>query len=561
MNNPYRAVQPAKGWWRVQWRDSHQHPLDVELALSCLKDVPGCTLHPQAIEVPHTAWMLSAAESLWELCDVAPPKLEQPAAVDWDPLRPLYGYQQDAASFIVAERGCLVADVMGLGKTSEAIVAAERLRRAYGSDAQAIIVAPLMVRETWKHELLTLGAIESESQFCALATRDLTDPSYRTQGVRYYFLHYDVARAWWSRLTGPARPVAILDEAHWIRNARTQRAKGAAVLAGMCRNRILLTGTPLDNRPSDLWFPLTVATGTRTWGGPLDFRKRYAGAEYNGYGWEDTVPTRSDELRQRMAPFFLRRTAEDVGLQLPSLTRQSMLVDFESRSRGRHDGILSSVDLPTLVRALVSGHVQDDVLPILTALRKVTSRAKVAATVAYVSNALDQGEAVVVSCWEREIAERLRTAIDAPLHRKFLVSGDLPQAQRAAAIESFQQVPSGEPAVMVSTLGTLREGVTLHRARIIVVHDLHWVLNHLLQVEARIHRIGQLRPCQSVWMLAKDSIDTLLAPLLLTKARYAEELLGITAGADALAELELDTTIPQQTVGDHVERLLNAWRA
>jgi SNF2 family DNA or RNA helicase len=114
---------------------------------------------------------------------------------------------------------------------------------------------------------------------------------------------------------------------------------------------------------------------------------------------------------------------------------------------------------------------------------------------------------------------------------------------------------------MVSTLGTLREGVTLHRARIIVVHDLHWVLNHLLQVEARIHRIGQLRPCQSVWMLAKDSIDTLLAPLLLTKARYAEELLGITAGADALAELELDTTIPQQTVGDHVERLLNAWRA
>lgn len=546
----------------MQWRDGQQHPLDVELALSCLKDVPGCSLHPQAIEVPHTAWMLPAVESLWELCDVAAPKLEQPPVAAWSPARPLYDYQQEAADFIIAERGTLVADAMGLGKTSEAIVAAERLRRAYGPDAQGIILAPLMVRETWKRELLTLGAIETELQFCALATRNLNDPSYRTEGVRYYFLHYDVARAWWSRLTGPARPVVILDEAHWIRNARTQRAKGAAVLAGMCRNRIVLTGTPLDNRPADLWFPLTVATGQRTWGGPLDFRKRYAGAEFNGYGWEDTVPTRTDELQQRMEPFFLRRTAESVGLQLPTLTRQSMLVDFDPRSRGRHDGVLHSVDLRTLVKALMSGHVQDDVLPILTTLRKITSRAKVASTVAYVSNALDQGEAVVVSCWEREVAERLRTAIDAPLHRKFLISGDISQTQRAAAIERFQQVPADEPAVMVSTLGTLREGVTLHRARIMVLHDLHWVLNHLLQVEARIHRIGQARPCQSVWMLAEDSIDTLLAPMLLTKARYAEEILGIKAGVDALADLDLDAVeLPQEQLDYQVERVLDRWRA
>jgi len=78
--------------------------------------------------------------------------------------------------------------------------------------------------------------------------------------------------------------------------------------------------------------------------------------------------------------------------------------------------------------------------------------------------------------------------------------------------------------------------VTLHTARLLVLHDWHWVLNHMLQAEARVWRGGQRRACQSVWMMAENSIDTILARVLYTKAR-AMGVVGIDKGIEALEEL------------------------
>lgn len=560
MNNSYSAIQPNAGWWRLLWAEDCRHELAVQLALSCLKDIPGCSLGPKGLDVPHTAWMLAPFEELVELCNVRLPRLPQNVYAEWSPQRSLYPYQVEGVQFILAERGVLLADEMGLGKTYQAAVAAEQLRQARGG--VGFILAPLMVRDNWRQELLAIGAIEHDSQFCALVSKNIDDASFRTQDVRYYFVHYDVADAWWSRLVSidsTQRAVAILDEAHWIRNPRNKRSKAAGVVGGTCRNRILLTGTPLDNRPSDLWFPLTVAAGTRTWGSMLDFRKRYCGAQYNGYGWEDTVATQVNELRERIEPFFLRRTAVGVGLQLPSLTRTAHHVSLDLTAQARHDAILKGVSLETLVRALVSG-VVDDVLPILTGLRQVTSRAKVRATADLACNVLDQGQPLVVSCWEPKIAERILRAIDAPLNRKFLITGEIDQSVRAESIARFQAVPAGDVAVLVSTLGAMREGVTLHRARTILLHDLSWVMNHLLQVEKRIHRIGQTWPCQSIWVLAQNSIDTIMAPILMRKAQYAAEVLGIEAGVDAVDELELGAFDEPLLVEQQLERAMRLWK-
>ncbi len=532
--------------------------MDVSLALSCLRDVPGCNLAPKGFDIPHTAWMLPAFDELVLACGVRPPRLERSDfSRSWKPLKPLYPYQQEGVEFALQEPGVLIADEMGLGKTYQAAVAAERVRQAYGG--VGIIVGPLMVRDTWMRELKSIGAIDQTTQFCSLVSKNLDDPSFRTEGVRYYFLHYDVADAWWSQLMVVKRVVAIIDEAHWIRNSRAKRSRAAQVATGSCRKRILLTGTPLDNKPADLWFPLTVATGTRTWGSPLDFRKRYAGAQYNGFGWEDTVATHVDELRMRLEPFFLRRTADEVGLQLPPLTRVAHRMQLSVKAQAQHDAILEGVSAEALVDALVHG-VVDDALPALTRLRKLTSRAKLQTTADFVANALDQGQSLIVSCWERAIAERLCQHIVAPVNRKFLITGDQPQARRNEAMQRFQDTPRDEASVLVSTLGSLREGVTLHRARIVVVHDLHWVLNHLLQLEKRIHRIGQVRPCQAVWMLANQSIDTIMAPILLEKAKYAKDILDIDAGLDATSDLGLQDFSTSRAVDDHIERALEVWR-
>lgn len=555
VKNPYRLISPSPGWARLFWPKGHEHDLDVRLALSIVRDIPGCQLGDGYAELPHTTWMLDVWDELLEATGQAEPPLPAVTQGPFEPRRPPYPFQQEAIDFALDEGCVLIADDMGLGKSTEAAVAAETMRRASGGSV--VIIAPLMVRGTWKRELLAVGAIEDDSQFCALESRDSKHESFRRE-ARYYFVHYDIARAWWSRLNalGPRKPkVAIVDEVHWVRNSRTQRSKGTLMLAGTCKNIISLTGTPLDNRPSDLWFPLTLTTGARTWGGPLDFRRRYAGAYHDGYGYRDgEEPTHTLELQARLKPFYLRRTAEQVGLQLPALTRSSMRVTLDTPRQREHDDVLQGASLEQIVRAVSRGAVEQ-VLPTLTRLRQITSVAKISTTVDYVHNLLDQGESLVVFCWERETVHRLAGRIDG---HTLTVEGSLPQDTRDEQVRRFQE--GTEPTALLATMGSLREGVTLHRGRIVVMHDLHWVLSHMLQAEKRIHRIGQHRPCQSVWMLADDSIDTILAPTLIRKAELMKDVLGIEAGVDAARDLDLAEVAGEDAVEEQVELALRAWR-
>lgn len=527
--------------------------------MSCLKDVPGCRLNPQGLNVPHTAWMLSAFEELYAACNQRLPALPSAQWVPWDPTRKLYPFQLDGCTFLQSETGALLCDEMGLGKTTQAAVAAESIRRFY--ERPVCIIGPLMVRDTWRRELLAVGAIASVDEFCAVESRDFDHESFqRSDAIRYYFVHFDIAIAWWSQLIRRPFSAVIVDEAHWVKNSKAKRTRGTLMISAAAKRRLLLTGTPLDNRVAELWSPLSIATGARTWGSPIEFRRRYAGAQRMEFGWQDTVPTHTEELQQRMEPFYLRRTVEEVGLELPALQRRVQLVELSDANRKSHDELFDGVDAKKLVRAVMQG-VVDEVLPVLTALRKITSRGKFQATVDYVNNLLDQGTTVLVSCWERATALRLHNAFNADLRFKMLVTGDLDPSKRTDVIDRFQQIPQRNAGVLTATLGAVREGVTLTRARVVVIHDLDWVFTRLLQLEKRIHRIGQSRACQSVWMLAADSADTLLAEALLHKAELAKEVLGIDAGAEAIDALRLDTFVPGDTVDEEVERALAAWRA
>jgi SNF2 family DNA or RNA helicase len=113
---------------------------------------------------------------------------------------------------------------------------------------------------------------------------------------------------------------------------------------------------------------------------------------------------------------------------------------------------------------------------------------------------------------------------------------------------------------LIATYGALREGVTLHRARIVVHHDLHWLLTALLQAEARIYRIGQTRACESIWMIAAGTIDALLAPLLMRKAEAMSAVLGQTKGEDSLRELALLDAAGSLSVDQQLSEALDAWR-
>ncbi len=539
----YKVVCTSDAWARVLWPREQKHDAWMTLAIKTLKRIPGVRDSVCHIELPCTVWMLDEVRALWSRIGDSPYQTLY-HHVRWFPARPLYAHQQPAVDAILGTRGTLLADDMGLGKSASAITAAETIRQTHGGSRPVIIISTLSSRNVWRKELRELGA---GGTFHFLATRDLAT---WVPNADWYFVHFDVTLTWQTKLQGLKACCVILDEAHNIKNGRTQRGKGVYAVVATAPRRIALTGTPMENRPSDLWHLLTMLTGPSTWGSPNDFKIRYGGAQHTGFGLREGEPTHVAELQARMAPFYLRRTALEAGLDLPPLTRHLETVGLSRALQHEHDEVLAATDVAQLVHAIQSGSMRDEVLETLTRLRHVTSVGKIPATVDYVRNAQDQGEGVVVFTWEKNTAHLIAKAIAGA----FVITGDDPQMRREHIIEQFQQTPG---SVLVATLGALRESVTLHTARIVVLHDWHWVLTHLLQAEARVWRAGQRRACQAVWMMAENSIDTILARVLYEKSK-AMKVVGLDKGLACLEELGI-AQLARDAAQDRVTEMLEAW--
>ena len=563
----YRSWCPSKGWLRIAWEEHSTHEPHVIKALQAAMRIPGAHYSEEGafIELPFTMWdlpefhMLAGATKV----DVTEfpawlPRLPAVGGVFGKPwARELFPHQSEAHDIaLTCHRGIVLADEMGLGKTSSAIAIAMYEGAGRPGDRPGLVIGPSYTRMTWYEELLAMGAVEGPEDFCVLLGRRKQN-AYRS-GAKWYFVHYEVVSDWWSVFLKEPRErrpgVVIIDEAHWIKNGRAQRSKAAAVAASTAPKPILLTGTPLENRVSDMWHLLTVACGPRTWGHPNDFRRRYAGAFHNGYGLQDgSSVTNKEELNRRLETCYLRRTVDEVGHSLPEMSRTSIACDMAKAFKVEHDSLLKPEQVPALVQAVLRGGVRD-VLPLLTRLRQLTGHAKIPTTTRYVQELLDAGEHALVFTWSRDVAEKLA----ANLKPAQLVHGGVPQDRRDKILHQFQH--SLEPQALVASMGTLREGVTLHRARFVVMHDLDWVLQRMLQAEKRIHRFGQTRPCQSVWMVADKSIDTILAPMLKTKAEFAADVLGAAQGIEVVVELDLEAVAGARKFNEEVDRMVDFWR-
>jgi SWI/SNF-related matrix-associated actin-dependent regulator 1 of chromatin subfamily A len=530
-----RLTFPNRAWAEFRWNEDEElEPLLAD-ALLALSDMPGVHANDGMVRISRSAWGTDAFLTLSGWFLISPRKM--PSEL-WAPSRPLYPHQVEGARFLVQHDGGLCADEMGTGKTTTAIVAAETIARTEKPDAPRLIVAPGYTRAVWFRELSALGAVRDEDDFAFAKGRTPSDDF--NWDASWWFVHYDIVFWWASYMVSNRRGrpiVAIADEAHWFKNSRAKRSLGTQAAIGVATARILLTGTPMANRPSELWWPLTVLDSSTSWGGPVDFRMRYCGAYRDDHGLVDTLPTHTEEFQERLRTRYIRRTLDDAGVELPARTRQPLTVSWAQKDRNRYDKLVTKLGADKLLEAVLARRAGTETLPIITELRKLCSRVKEEATTSYVLDAIAQGESVVVFTWMKATAERLAKAIAKKSSTTYLyvVHGERSQSDRDELVADFQD----RGGVLLATLESLKEGVTLHTARILVIHDLDWVPSNILQAEARIYRIGQTRPVISTWMLAEDSIDTLLAGTLAHKAESMHKTLGIVAAQQAVDEIGL----------------------
>lgn len=215
----------------------------------------------------------------------------------------LMPYQETGAAFLASRRAALVADEPGLGKTAQAIGACD----AVGATSVAVI-CPASVVDNWRREFARFGRAER----------------------RLDVLSYDKAMR--RGLPQPPYEALILDEAHYLKSRGAKRTKAVlgtkcdgAGLVAQARHVFLLTGTPAPNNPAETW-PWLRALAPELILGPNGkpmgywaFTDRYCKTVDKGFGPAIVGGKNLAELRDRIAPFVLRRRKAEVLPDLPSL--------------------------------------------------------------------------------------------------------------------------------------------------------------------------------------------------------------------------------------------------
>jgi SWI/SNF-related matrix-associated actin-dependent regulator of chromatin subfamily A-like protein 1 len=414
----------------------------------------------------------------------------------------LFPYQQEGVDFLAGRTAALLADDPGLGKSIQAIRAADKARVL-----TVLVVCPAGVVENWKREIA----------------------KFRTGDWTAYVTSYDRAAGKdHARLLAQEWDVLVLDEAHYLKNLSTKRSKkiygdlaevGPDALAGRATHVWALTGTPMPNDASELFphlralAPETI-TSERTglvWT-YFQFIHAYCAMRNTGFG-ERIVGSRNEEkLHAKLQGFMLRRRKADVLKDLPPLRFGEVYLEGDTTG-------LDLPDVDVVRRALaeegVAGLRRCAANGSISTLRRLTGLAKAMPAADWIETWLESTPAerkIVVFFHHYAVGEALYDR----LHRQAVrVHGGLKSNERQASIDRLQNDPSVR--VFLGQITAAGTGITLTAASDLLFVESSFVPAEMEQAAMRIHRIGQTEPCLVRFAMLSGSIDEDIQRALLRK--------------------------------------------
>jgi superfamily II DNA or RNA helicase len=456
-------------------------------------------------------------------------------------LRPyqVEGYQWLCRSSELGLGVCL-ADDMGLGKTIQ-ILGLLLTRRGAGP---ALVVAPTSVCSNWLDEIArfapSLVAVEySGKQRGALLARFRTpsvdvsaEPVPDVLITSYALLQQDsasLAEIEWN--------TAILDEAQFIKNAQSLRAKAAFALNA--RYRVAMTGTPVENHLGDL-FSIFRFLNESLLGSWKNFQLLYMRPIER-----DSDSGQREALKRLIQPFMLRRTKDQVLRDLPPLTSVRHEVRLSEDEALRY-GLLRRQIHEKLRTVHGKREHKLRVFAEITRLRRFCCHprlvfpdaslecSKLQTFLELVDELSENGHRALVFSQFVDFLELVREQLDERGIRYLYLDGSTPKAARGARVAAFQ---AGEAPLFLVSLKAGGFGVNLTAADYVIHLDPWWNPAVEAQATDRAHRIGQTRPVTVYRLITKDTIEEQIVDLHREKRALADALLD---GTDVASKLDID---------------------
>jgi SNF2 family DNA or RNA helicase len=434
-------------------------------------------------------------------------------------------YQQHGVDWMAflreAELGALLADDMGLGKTVQALCA---LR------GRTLVVAPTSVVHNWASETKRFRPGLRASVYHGPGRR--LDPKADLTLTTYSILRLDA-----DALAAESWDTLILDEAQLIKNPDSQVARAAHRLSAAFR--LALSGTPVENRLTELWSLFRVINPGLL-GARADFSDRYEKPIDKGDA------EAAARLRERIRPFVLRRLKREVAPELPPRTEVVLHAELGDDERDLYDAVRAATQ-HDLVAQLESG---GNVLQALEALLRLRQAAchpalvpggsaerssKTDVLLELLDEAVADGHKVVVFSQWTSLLDLLEPLLEADEIGFTRLDGST--RDRAGVVETFQD-PDGPP-VLIASLRAGGIGLNLTAADHVVIFDPWWNPAAEDQAADRAHRIGQTRPVMVYRIVARDTVEERILALQEHKRAIADTALGAAERAGGVTREDL----------------------
>lgn len=519
-NLPYRSFSPSDKCWVV--------PATARDSVLDFAKKYGFKILDATVDEP---------EIVGEIPPMPELEIEVPTALD------LYPYQKQGVAYCLNHPRTIIGDVPGLGKTAQSI-ASVIAQKAY----PCLIICPASLKINWEREVKKWGGNGVNAMIISEKNKRTWQYFYEQGLIQFFVVNYEGLKKYFvdsintpkgkkfmlshikfNERTDLFRSV-IIDESHKCKNGSTQQSKFCMGIAKDKEVVLLLTGTPVVNKPKDLVPQLHIMGMLPRFGGYKRFMDRYCS------GRNQSANLKELNYLLKMNCFYQRRK-EDVLQDLPSKTRQTVLCDISNR----FEYTVAENDLIKYLREYRDATadqqrkaMRGEVIVRINVLRQICARGKVRDVQSFIDSMMEQGQKLILFMNLIELGDAFKSIYP----NAVIIRGGMSAEDKQMSVDKFQTDP--ECKLVICNIKAAGVGLTLTSSSHVAFVEFPWTFADCVQCEDRAHRIGQKDNVTCHYFLGSNSIDEKIYQLIQEKKNLAQE---ITGNVDEVEENVVDSLI------------------
>lgn len=421
----------------------------------------------------------------------------------------------------------LIADEMGLGKTIQAVGLINYLK-----SQRVLVVCPASLKINWKREM--------EKWLVEDRSIEIQNGVWKETDI--CIINYEILSKHLEKIQKIKWDVLIGDESHYLKNYKAKRTKNFFSIKA--DRKVLLTGTPILNRPKELFSTLKdfKVYFVKNY---FKFAERYCGGYQDRFGYYDRGATNTEELGRKLRETcMVRRIKSEVLSELPDKVRQIVELPTNGSSsqvnkekKAYQDYNEKTKEIRKRLSILKKENRQDseeyrdavremkDRLVDFTEISKLrheTALSKVEIASDMVAEAVNSSGSVIVFGHHKDVLQGIYSRLREKEISCTVLTGDTPIEKRQQYVDDFQE---GKTQVFLGSIMACGTGLTLTKSSHEIFVELEWTPSVMEQAEDRAHRIGQKNSVLVQYLVFDGSIDSMLAKKLVEKEEIIESIM------------------------------------